>query len=300
MTYYIGSARHDENGRYRGGKAGDQTGQEVATQKMYNYTSKGGWICWRFKNPYYAVAMKNAMLSFCADNRIGYSMSERYGLIRELLKNNKKVTRRVNTDCSILIRSCIYVASGVDIGDFTTASEGEALRKSGLFVEIGKVTTHSELYEGDILVTAKKGHTAAVTTGLERMNDAVSENRSRGAMTRIYGKKYAMDFCDKVSMSDSSDVTLTKVLQHALNLDYDAGLAEDGIFGELTEKALGSHYVRYGEKQYLVSAAEIICYMRASDPHGFEVPGIYGKGLKEATGRSRLNADWFKSYTSAK
>ena len=42
MAVIIGSARHDEHGNcYSGGKAGDQTGQEVSTQKFYNHSK--GW-----------------------------------------------------------------------------------------------------------------------------------------------------------------------------------------------------------------------------------------------------------------
>ena len=44
MAVIIGSARHDEHGNcYSGGKAGDQTGQEVSTQKFYNH-SKGWYV----------------------------------------------------------------------------------------------------------------------------------------------------------------------------------------------------------------------------------------------------------------
>lgn len=293
MTYYIGSARHDENGRYRGGKAGDQTGQEVATQKMYNYPTKGGWICWRFKNPAYAIAMKEAMLRYCADNRIGYSMSDRYGLIRDL-KQNGKVTKNVNTDCSSLIRACIYTATdGTDVGDFTTADEGAILQKSGLFTKVGKVTTHSDLYDGDILVTAKQGHTVAVTSGISRTTTKERSSREKIAQIRAKGVRYARNFCASISTKDNEDIIRVKVLQHGLNLDYKSGLKEDGIFGNKTGKALGSHYVKKGEKQYMVSVAEIFCYMSASDPKGYECPGVYGKGLKSATGRTKLDADWF-------
>lgn len=42
MAVIIGSARHDEHGNcYSGGKAGDQTGQEVSTQKFYNHSKDG-------------------------------------------------------------------------------------------------------------------------------------------------------------------------------------------------------------------------------------------------------------------
>lgn len=289
MTYYIGSARHDENGKYTGGKAGDQTGQEVSTQKMYNYPSKGGWICYRFKDPYKAVAMRTAMLTACGNNHIGYSQSGRYGL----MKYGIHTTTNTNTDCSILIRACIKEAADVDVGDFTTASEGTALMNSGLFDKVGKVTTASKLYEGDILVTAKKGHTAAVTTGLDRVaSSKVESAKTAVALNRVYGVKYAQTFTGKTGLA-ANNKTRVLILQHAINLDYKAGLKEDGIFGNKTATALGSHYVKYGEKQYMVSAAEILVYLAGNDPKGYECPGKYGKGLKSATGKSKLDADWF-------
>lgn len=73
-----------------------------------------------------------------------------------------------------------------------------------------------------------------------------------------------------------------KVLQHAMNLDYKAKLTEDGIFGTNSKKALGSHYVKKGEKQYMVTAAEILMYLNGLDPKGVEKPGIYGNGLVNA------------------
>ena len=167
MTYYFGSARHDENGRYSGGKAGDQTGTEVAIQEYYDYTSKGGWIGYRFISAGYAEQFAKAMKQFCKDNRIGYSQSDRYALFLDI-KKNKKITKNDNTDCSELIRALILYVTGKDVGDFTTLNEGEVLMKSGLFKKVGKVTKRSKLYNGDILVTAKKGHTGAITQGYLR------------------------------------------------------------------------------------------------------------------------------------
>lgn len=70
-----------------------------------------------------------------------------------------------------------------------------------------------------------------------------------------------------------------KVLQTALNLDYDAGLVVDGIFGSKSKKALGNHYVKRGETQYLVTALEILLMLKGYHPNGVECPGIFGKGL---------------------
>lgn len=298
MTYYIGSARHDERGKYHGGKAGDQTGQEVATQKLYNHSK--GWMAYRAISPETAIALKNAMLTACANNHIGYDQYERYGIIKH------GINSQVNTeaDCSTTVRACIIAATGKDIGDFTTASEPAALEKSGFFTKVGNVNILSKLYEGDILVTRKKGHTAIVTTGYPRAatpkNPAPQPAASGNALVRL-GQQHSINFTGKTIAVDgivgpNTRKQMARVLQHAINLDYHANIAEDGIFGSGSKRALGSHYVRKGERQYMVTAAEILCYLNGLDPHGVECPGVYGNGLTQATGSIRLDADWFLSH----
>lgn len=73
-----------------------------------------------------------------------------------------------------------------------------------------------------------------------------------------------------------------KVLQVALNHDYNAGLTVDGIEGPKTDAALGNHYVKYGETQYLVTAVEILLMLKGYNPGGVENPGQFGSGLKAA------------------
>ena len=90
---------------------------------------------------------------------------------------------------------------------------------------------------------------------------------------------------------------MARVVQHALNLDYKAKqddyIKEDGDFGAISKKLLGKHYVEKGEKQWLVTAAEIIMYCKGFDPNGIEYPGTFGNGLAKATGKTKLNAQWF-------
>lgn len=73
-----------------------------------------------------------------------------------------------------------------------------------------------------------------------------------------------------------------KVLQHAMNLDYGNTITEDGIWGSKSRAKLGTHYVKQGEKQYMVTAAEILMYLNGIDPNGVECPGTYGNGLTKA------------------
>ena len=91
--------------------------------------------------------------------------------------------------------------------------------------------------------------------------------------------------CDIATDGDRGSATKKagiKVLQHAINLDYNAGLAVDGIWGTASSNALGNHYVSSGETQYMVTAAEILVMLRGYDSNGVEYPGTFGSGLKTA------------------
>ena len=73
-----------------------------------------------------------------------------------------------------------------------------------------------------------------------------------------------------------------KVLQTAMNLDYKAGLKVDGLWGTKTSNALKGHTVRKGEKQYMVTALEILLMLKGYNANGVESPGVFGSGLQTA------------------
>ena len=163
MAVIIGSARHDEHGNcYSGGKAGDQTGQEVSTQKFYNHSK--GWNVLRAKDNKVAEKLAEAMKIACDNKNIGYDQSERYGIIKHGI--NTKV--KTECDCSSLVRACIIYASGKDVGDFNTSNERSVILKSGLFKDVGSYKQGDTLYNGDILVTRTKGHTVIVVSGAKK------------------------------------------------------------------------------------------------------------------------------------
>ena len=163
MAVIIGSARHDEHGNcYSGGKAGDQTGQEVSTQNFYNHSK--GWNVLRAKDNKVAEKLAEAMQIACGNKNIGYDQSERYGIIKHGI--NTKV--KTECDCSSLVRACIIYASGKDVGDFNTSNERSVILKSGLFEDVGSYKQGDTLCNGDILVTRTKGHTVIVTGGAKK------------------------------------------------------------------------------------------------------------------------------------
>lgn len=163
MAVIIGSARHDEHGNcYSGGKAGDQTGQEVSMQKFYVH--KKGWRVLRAKSSEIANKLAEAMKIACNNENIGYDQSERYGVIKHGIEAKVKT----ECDCSSLVRACIIYATGTDVGDFNTENERSVILKSGLFDDIGSYRNGNTLYNGDILVTRTKGHTVIVVSGAKK------------------------------------------------------------------------------------------------------------------------------------
>lgn len=167
MAVIIGSARHDEHGNcYSGGKAGDQTGQEVSTQKFYIH--KNGWYVIRAKSADIANKLAKAMIDACNNENIGYDQSERYGVIKHGVHSKVKT----ESDCSSLVRACIIEASGKDVGDFNTASEKPVLEKSGLFEKAVSYHVGFTLCNGDILVSKVKGHTVIVVSGAKTRKES--------------------------------------------------------------------------------------------------------------------------------
>lgn len=163
----IGSARINEKGTVNGGKAGDQTGGEVSTQNWYPHSK--GWIVIRAKDPKHREDIAHNMESACANNNIGYCQNHRTSLTAAAKPygyDAAKVKVKCEVDCSELVRNCCLYA-GINVGVFNTASEVSALVKTGKFQVLTDPTytrSSKNLLRGDILVTARKGHTVVVLT----------------------------------------------------------------------------------------------------------------------------------------
>jgi hypothetical protein len=118
------------------------------------------------------------MVSACNNKHIGYDQNQRLGII------SKGIDTKTDTegDCSSIVRECIKEATGTDPGNFTTADEAEKLEATKLFEEPFAFVSQEKtpVYNGDILITKKKGHTAIITSGNPRAETHNNEN----------GKKY--------------------------------------------------------------------------------------------------------------
>lgn len=143
--------------------------------------------------------------------------------------------------------------------------------------------------------TEKNGSTATVSTSKPSKNsyNTVIANGQKAA-NKFVGCNIAVD---GVYGSETRKAAI-KVVQTALNKDYNAKLSVDGIWGSATDKAFGSHYVKVGETQWMVTALEILCAMKGKNPNGIEYPGTFGQGLKKACGVSKAVKSTFKNLCS--
>ena len=229
MSVILGSARIDENGHAHGGQAGDQKQTstqdyrgEVSMQDFYVHSK--GWIVARLKNKEQAVKCANSMRTACNNKNIGYDQYQRDGLWTK--GTNTKV--KCETDCSALVRRCIYEATGKDVGNIRTILMEDMLSKSGLFEPLRQYTSGMTLYTGDVLFTGHlghpvSGHTVIVVEGASRDG---KESKIAQPTLRKGSKGYEV-------------VKLQKNL-NTLGIKDDDGnkLEEDGDFGKLTEQAV--------------------------------------------------------------
>lgn len=221
MDIIIGSARCDENGKYSGGKVGDQTGKEVSTQKFY--VSSKGWYILRPKSISHASLLANKMLQACNNKNIGYDQSNRLGIIKYGILTSVKT----ECDCSSLVRQCIKEAIGKDVGNFTTSNEVAVLVNSGLFDKIS-YTSSTTLYSGDILVTKTKGHTVIVVSGNNRSSSSSTTVTKTSYQTIKKGSNgdYVVKW-QKFLLSQNYKTCVTNGTRKMLSVD--------GVFGDITK-----------------------------------------------------------------
>lgn len=111
------------------------------------------------------------------------------------------------------------------------------------------------------------------------------------------GQIHANNFCGSDLAIDGERGEKTKeagimVLQTAMNLDYNAGLEIDGIWGPKSDTALKGHYVKRGESQHMVTALEILFMLRGIECGGVESPGVFGEGLENAVNDFEGKKGW--------
>lgn len=196
-------------------------------------------------------------------------------------------------------------SKGIASGDIVIYSFSSAHDHTGIVVGTGSTTI--EAVEGNTSLTSNDngGKVMQRTRNRSKIYGFIRltfDNESGNDVIRR-GQAEANKWVRKFQIAEDGErgadtrKKSVMVLQTALNKDYGAGLTVDGIIGANTKKALGTHYVEKGEKQYMVTAAEIMLMMMGKDPHGVEKPGVFGSGLEKAAGKSKITSTDFINYT---
>lgn len=246
MSVKIGSARIDENGKARGGKAGDQTGREVSTQGWYRHNK--GWRVFRAKSAEAAEKIAQDMQWACDNPHIGYDQGQRltlYDVSKPLGFNCRKVDVNCETDCSALVRVCCAYA-GISLPNFRTPTEPAALLDSGAFVELkGSRYTDTDKYlrRGDILVTRTQGHTVVVLSngskaGKDDPTDTSLRRGDSGKAVREMQEqllKWDPDCLPECGADGDFGGETEKAVK---KFQKEKGLPVTGVYDETTEKAL--------------------------------------------------------------
>lgn len=231
MSVIIGSARIDSKGHAHGDEAGDQkqTGTpdfrgEVSMQEVGDNYFSHHYI-YRPKSAEHAIGFAKEMETACNNPNIGYDQWQRYGLVGKPDVNTKK---KVEVDCSSLVREIITDVTGIDPGDLRTVDEPKMLDATGLFKERIKFTPGTTLYTGDIFVTTTSGHTGIVVKGADRGSKIAKPTLKFGSKDEGKGGNKGIE------------VTKLQKNLNSLGIKDDSGkkLEVDGDFGPRTEQAV--------------------------------------------------------------
>lgn len=171
------SCGHDEKGKYKGGKAGDQTGTEYYEREWYKPSY--GWDC-VLRHPIATVGPTVAKIAkaAAANNKIGYDQNERLTFHNQLKAVNwypEKITTACEADCSSSTAACI-IAAGNRLGidslkkispSLTTYGMKAALIAAGYkaYTDTPYLTGDTKLKEGDIILSEKHHVIICVTDG---------------------------------------------------------------------------------------------------------------------------------------
>lgn len=177
----ISNCGHDENGRYAGGKAGDQTGTEYQIMNWYSRP----WLCvLRFDDSKIAAMIADMATKAAQNNLIGYDQgtagnsNDRYTFWQHLKASNydpAQITVACESDCSAstaaIVKGAGYRLNNAKLKAvsiyLTTRNMRAAMKAAGakVLTDSKYLTSGDYLKAGDILLNDNHHVAIAVTTG---------------------------------------------------------------------------------------------------------------------------------------
>jgi hypothetical protein len=180
----------DENGKIKGGQAGDQTSKEVCTRSFY---SKPWNVMLRYKDSSVAEKASEIGTKLANSNLVGYDQSQRNTLYTQLKKCNFDVDSyiksgvKTETDCSAFqyaIYCCLIPAMRQDGNAPTTSTMKNFYSKHGFtaYTDSKYLTSDSYLKKGDLLLKEGSHVAQNITSGSK---SATATTTSTGFKVKI-------------------------------------------------------------------------------------------------------------------
>ena len=223
MGVKISNCGHDENGRYAGGKAGDQTGTEYQIVDWYNRP----WLCvLRFEDKKIADMIADMATKAARNDLIGYDQgtagnsADRYTFWNHLKASNydpAQITVACESDCSAStaaivkgagyrlnnakLKNVSYTLSTFDMRDAFVAA-GATLLTDKKYLESGDY-----IKAGDILLNDGHHVAIAVTSGTKASTSSTSGTTASDAEKKQNTVAYVARFtkaCKCYTAADTS------------------------------------------------------------------------------------------------
>lgn len=246
----ISNSGSDENGNYKNGKAGDQTGKEWRIRDWYNYP----WNC-VLRHPLAEVRACLATLAVKAaeNDAIGYDQNQRDSYGQELAKADydpSKITKPVESDCSKGVidntKAAGHILGIPELQRLTAAYTGNmraAYKAAGFYVLTDKkyLTSSDYLLAGDILLNDAHHTCTVITNGAKASGTVTLPLVKRGstgaAVEELQEKLNAASYRNKKTLEvDGEFGPLTQ--SQVIHFQMDRGLDPDGEVGPITWAAL--------------------------------------------------------------
>lgn len=299
----VSNSGHDENGKFKGGVAGDQSKNEWYIRPWYS--NSNGWnVVLRHPNE----AVRNMIATLAEEsannNLIGYDQNQRTTFWSKLKVNGfrpKNITTACEADCSAGV-SAIAKATGYLLGivelqniseNNTTRTMKNAFKKAGFQVLTASkyLTSDKYLLRGDILLSEGHHTCTNLTNGAKAVTSTPQTTvkitpvangdfvkKAQNGLNIYINAELAVDG----SIGALTRKATAKALQYSLNRDYGSNLVVDGDIGAKTLSALKGKAVKKGAKSYLVTWLEISLMLLGYYNSSIEIAGSFGAGVDKA------------------
>ncbi len=271
-THYISNSGSDENKKYHGGKAGDQTGHEWELRSFY----KRPWThMFRFMgDSRVGATLAELGIKAALNNKVGYDQYQRTTYWAQLKKvgyDPSAITVACEEDCSAgvaaNVKACGYLLGLKALQDvsssMTSRNTVAQLRKAGftVFTDSKYLTSGAYLLPGDILLCENHHVAMNITRGAKSVpvNGAVltsPEALQKGASGAEVKQmqKYLLKWNGACLPRYGADGDFgSETLTALKKFQMEKGLTANGICDKLTWEALS----KYADKLVLITGGSV-------------------------------------------